>query len=71
MREDSRKPPMPLDYHDKLCLLSLDEFVRLSSSSWSQIDDIKTSRTDPEMTELIIGKLCHNAWELLTANSLK
>ncbi len=38
-RKDSRKTPMGLDYPDKLFLSSSDKFLRLSSSSCSQIND--------------------------------
>ncbi len=38
MREDSGKPPAHLDYPVKLFLSSSDKSVRLSSSSWNQIN---------------------------------
>ncbi len=59
-REETGKPPRRLEHRDKLFLSSLD---KLPSSSWSQI---KTQYAEPEVTEFIICKLCHDAWE--TAN---
>ncbi len=35
------------------------------------LDDIKTQHTEPEVKELVISKLCHIAWKLLTAHISK